>query len=152
MRKNILLLGVLTLLVLFSSNSNAQTPNFSGTWVLNMEKSKLDHPNEGLTSSIFVIKQVGDHFRLTIYHIYGEKKKRIRFKMNADGKTRSVKLIFKGRLEKTPTGLKSSLFRKNFSNVVDYSFGANENEFVADEVFKGLPRDHHSIWVFDKKL
>jgi hypothetical protein len=137
--------------VVINYSLQAQTPNFTGTWVLNMEKSKLDNPRDGMTSSIFVIKQQGDHFRLTIYHIYGEKKKRIRFKMNADGKTRSVKLIFKGRLEKTSSGLRSSLFRKNFSNVVDYSFGINENEFIADEVFKGLPRDHHSIWVFDRK-
>lgn len=129
----------------------SQSTNFSGTWVLNLQKSKLEHPQPGMTSSIFVIKQQGDEFRLTIYHIFGAKKKRIRFKMKADGKTRTVKLIFKGKLEKTATGLKATLSRKNFLNVVEYRFGANENEFIADEVFKGLPQDHHSFWVFDRK-
>jgi hypothetical protein len=151
LRKTLLLLIITVFSVVFNTSLQAQTPDFTGTWVLNMEKSKLDDPPQGMTSSIFVIKQEDDHFKITIYHIFGEKKRRIRFKMTADGKTRSVKLIFKGKLEKTTNGLKASLFRKNFLNVVDYGFGASENEFIADEVFTGLPRDHHSIWVFDRK-
>jgi hypothetical protein len=55
----------------------------------------LEHPPEGLTSSVFIIKQEGDKFRLTIYHVFGDKKKKISFKMTADGKTRKVKILFK---------------------------------------------------------
>lgn len=71
--------------------------------------------------------------------------------MVADGKTRNVKLIFKGKLEWAGNNLISSLWRKNYSNMVTYKYGNNENEFVADEIFKGYPQDHHNIWVFDKK-
>jgi len=129
----------------------AQTPNYTGTWVLNLEKSTLEHPQEGLTSTVFIIKQEGDKFRLTIYHVFGDKKKKISFKMIADGKTRKVKILFKGKLEQKENGLRATLWRKNFSNIVDYKFGNSQNEFIADEVFKGKPQDHHSIWVFDRE-
>ena len=103
-----------------------------------------------MTGSVFIIKQEGDKFKLTRYHIYGEKKKKISFKMKADGKTRNVKLLFKGKLEWQENNLLATLWRKNFLNIVNYKFGDNQNEFIADEVFTGSPRDHHSIWVFDR--
>jgi len=130
----------------------AQTPNYTGTWVLNLEKSTLEHPPKGLTSSVFIIKQVGDKFRLTRYHVYGDKKNKISFKMIADGKTRKVKIFFKAKLEQKENTLQATLWRKNFSNIVNYKFGNNQNEFIADEVFKGKPQDHHSIWVFDREI
>lgn len=130
----------------------AQTPNFTGTWVMNKEKSKIEDPSEGMTGSIFRIKQEGNKFRIKIYHIYGEKEKKIGFKMKADGKTRKVKLIFKGKLEQKENSLIATMWRKNFLNIVNYKFGANENELIADEVFTGRPRDHHSVWVFDREV
>lgn len=129
----------------------AQKSNFTGTWVLNLQKSKFEFGAEGLTSSVFVIEQDGDKFKLTRTHVYGEKKNKISFKMHADGKTRRVKLLFKGKLEWQENNLKASLWRKNFSNIVDYKFGSSPNEFIADEVFKGYPKNHHNIWVFDKE-
>ena len=87
-----ILLAVLGSFV-YQSQVFAQIPNYTGTWVLNLEKSTLEHPPEGLTSSVFIIKQEGDKFRLTIYHIFGDKKKKISIKMIADGKTRKLKNI-----------------------------------------------------------
>ncbi len=141
-----------TLLYFFVSQSPffAQNPNYSGTWVLNLEKSKLESQQEGFTGSVFIIKQDGDKFKLTRYHIFGEKKNKISFKMLADGKTRRVKLLFKGKLERKGNNLQATLWRKNFLNIVDYKFGSSQNEFIADEVFTGYPKNHHSIWVFDK--
>ena len=138
----------------FQSQIFAQTPNLTGTWVLNFEKSKLDSTDNlnGLTGQIFVIKQVDNEFSLKIYHIYGDKKKKIGFKMVADGKTRRVKIIFKGKLEQKDNSLQATMWRKNYLNSVNYKFGANQNELVADEVFTGRPKDHHSIWVFDREV
>lgn len=130
----------------------AQTPDFSGTWILNLEKSKLEHRPEGLTGSIFIIKQEGNTFHLTRYHVFGDKKKKISFTMVADGETRRIKLLFKGKLEQQENSLLASLWRKNFSNIVNYKFGSNQNEFIADEVFKGRPQDHHNMWVFDREV
>ena len=140
---------LLALLVsFFIQETYAQKPNYTGTWVLNQEKSKLESQPEGLTSTVFVIKQDGDEFKLTRYHIFGEKKKKISFKMIADGKKRKVKLLFNGKLEWKEDGLEASLWRKNFRNIVNYKFGNDKNEFIADEVFTGNPKDHHNIWVF----
>ena len=146
---------VLTI-ILFACNFSifGQAPNFSGTWILNFEKSNLDKSDDlkGLTGQIFIIKQEGVKFSLKIYHIYGEKKKKIGFRMIADDKTRKVKLIFKGKLEQTENGLQATMWRKNYLNIVNYKFGTNQNELIADEVFTGRPKNHHSIWVFDRQV
>ena len=130
----------------------AQTPNYSGTWVLNLEKSKLESRPKGLTSSMFIIKQQGDEFKLTRYHIFGDTKKKISFKMVADGKTRRVKILFKGKLERKENNLQATLWKKNFLNIVNYKFGNNQNEFIADEVLTSKPNSHHNIWVFDREI
>jgi hypothetical protein len=130
----------------------SQSPNYTGTWVLNLDKSKLEDKSKGQTGSIFIIKQAGDKFNLKINHIYGDKKKKIGFKMTANGKTRRVKILFKGKLEQKENSLQASLWRKNFSNIVNYQFGENQNEFIADEVFTGRPKNYHNIWVFDRKV
>jgi hypothetical protein len=72
--------------------------------------------------------------------------------MQADGKTRRVKLIFKGKLEQKENGLQATMWRKNYLNIVNYKFGVNQNELIADEVYTGRPKNHHSIWVFDKEV
>lgn len=151
MRTTLKFLLISISLVLCQQEVFAQIPDYSGTWVLNLEKSKLEDKPEGLTSSIFVIKQNGENFSLKRYHIYGDKKKKIGFKMVADGKTRRVKILFKGRLEWVGNTLVATLYRKGFSNVVRYKFGDDENEFIADEVFKGIPKDYQNHWVFDRQ-
>jgi len=140
------------ILIPFKSSTFGQVPNFSGTWKLNFEKSKLEDNSDGLTGQLFVIKQEGNKFSLKIYHIYGGKTKKIGFKMQADGKTRRVKLIFKGKLEQKENGLQVTMWRKNYLNIVNYKFGVNQNELIADEVYTGRPKNHHSIWVFDKEV
>lgn len=130
----------------------AQSLDISGTWVLNLEKSQLEAKSEGFTGSKFIISQKGEKFYLTRYHYYGERSNKISFKMKADGKTRPVKLLFRGKLEPAPTTIKASIWKKNFSNIVDYSFGATQNELIADEVMKSKHDNHHNIWVFDKVI
>jgi hypothetical protein len=144
----------LTLIGLFVCQSAifAQAPNYTGTWVLNLEKSKLEHRPNGLTGSVFIIKQEGNNFSLTRTHIFGDRKKKISFKMIADGKTRAIKILFKGKLEQKENTLQATLWRKNFQNIVNYKFGNSQNELIADEVFKGKPQDHHNIWVFDREI
>ena len=152
MKKITKLLLATIFLIAIKSSTFGQVPNFSGTWKLNFEKSKLEDNNDGLTGQLFVIKQEGDRFSLKIYHIYGDKTKKIGFKMRADGKTRRVKIIFKGKLEQKENGLQATMWRKNYLNIVNYKFGANQNELIADEVYTGRPKNHHSIWVFDKEV
>jgi hypothetical protein len=152
MKNNLKFLFTVITLIAFQLTIFAQQPNYTGTWILNFKKSKLEHQAEGLTSKVFIIKQDGDNFSLTQYNIFGDNKKKISFEMIADGMTRRVKILFKGKLEKKENGLQATLWRKNFLNIVNYKFGNNPNEFVADEVFTGKPQNHHSIWVFDREI
>lgn len=142
---------LLPALLLCSVQAIARQPDYSGTWVLNLEKSKLESPPEGFTGSMFIIRQEGDRFKLTRYHYFGEKKKKLGFKMVADAKTRKVKVLFKGKLEWKGDSLLASIWRKNFSNIVNYHFGSSRDEFVADEAFAGGGKQHHNIWVFDRQ-
>jgi len=119
---------------------------------LNFEKSTIEDKDKNLTRQIFEIIQNGDDFGLKIFHIYGDKKRKIGFRMLADGRTRRVKLLFKGKLERTEDGLQATMWRNNYLNMVHYKFGANQNELIADETYKGIPKNHHSIWVFDKQV
>ena len=144
-------LFVTTICVLLTLTTGfAQSIDISGTWILNLEKSQLEAKSEGFTGSKFIISQKGEKFYLTRYHYYGERSNKISFKMKADGKTRPVKLLFRGKLEPAPTTIKASIWKNNFSNIVDYSFGSTQNELIADEVMKSKHDNHHNIWVFDK--
>jgi hypothetical protein len=152
MKNKMKILLIVIGLFIYQLQNFAQKPNYSGIWVLNLEKSKLESQPEGLTSSIFIIKQSGDKIKITRYHIFEKKKCKASFKMAADGKTRTMKLLFKGKLEWKENNLQFTMWRKNFSNIVNYKFGTTQNEFVADEVYTGNPSNHHNIWVFDKEI
>ncbi len=138
-------------LFFYPSTIFAQIANYTGTWVLNLEKSQLESRPKGLTSSVFIIKQNGDKFSLTRYHILGEQKKKISFKMVADGKTRRVKILFKGKLQWKENSLQATLWTKSFLNIVNYKFGNNQNELFADEVLTSKLNNHHNVWIFDRE-
>lgn len=76
MKNNLKFLFTVITLIAFQLTIFAQKPNYTGTWILNFEKSKLEHQPQGLTSKIFMIKQDGDNFSLTRYNIFGDKKKK----------------------------------------------------------------------------
>ena len=152
MNKKIKILLTLIGLFLYQSQIFAQIPNYSGTWVLNNDKSKIESRPDGMTSSVFVIKQVGNNFSLTIHHIFGDKKDTIVIKMLSDGKTRQVLNTFKGKLERKKNYLQITLWKKGFLDKVNYKFGDNKNEFIADEVLTSDSDNHHNIWVFDRKI
>jgi hypothetical protein len=136
----------------FQLNIFAQTDNYSGTWVLNNEKSKIVSRQEGMTSSIFVIDQKGDDFSLTIHHVFGHQQDTIVIKMLADGRTRKVLSELEGKLERKKDGLHITLWKNGFLDKVTYKFGKDKNEFIADEVLKSDSDNHHNIWVFDRDV
>ncbi len=152
MKINLKLFLIVPGLFVYSTWLSAQTSNYTGTWVLNLEKSQLESPPPVLTSSVFIIKQDADKFNLTRYHIFGNKKNKMHFIMKADGKTRRIKILFKGKLERHYNYLTATLWRKNFLNIVNYKFGNSQNEFIAGEVFTGHPTNYHNIWVFDREV
>ena len=81
-----ILLAVLGLFIC-QSQIFTQTATYTGTWVLNLDKSKIESGANGMISTVFIIKQEGNNFSLTIHHIFGDKKDTIVIKMLSDGKT-----------------------------------------------------------------
>lgn len=145
------ILVVLSLLI-YSSELFSQKANYTGTWVLNNDKSKIESRPDGMTSSVFVIKQMGNSFSLTIHHIFGNKQDTIIIKMLSDGKTRKVLSVLKGKLEQKTNGLHITLWKKDFLDKVIYKFGKDKNEFIADEVLTSKSDNHHNIWVFEREI
>lgn len=139
------------LFVLIATIAFTQKPDYSGTWVLNLEKSRLTSPHSPkITKTVFIIEQQGDNFTLTRYQYKGEKKRKFKVKMTADGQQRKVKLLFNGKVEWLAETLRASLWNKGFSNVVNYSFGTSQDEFIADETFTSAKKNYHNYWVFDR--
>jgi len=152
MKNKINYLMLLIGLFFYQSQIFSQTPNYSGTWVLNNEKSKIQSRPDGMTSSVFIIKQVGNNFSLTIHHIFGNQQDTIVIKMLSDGKTRKVLSVLDGKLERKKDGLHITLWKKDFLDKVIYKFGKDKNEFIADEVLVSNSDNHHNIWVFDREV
>ena len=105
-----------------------------------------------MTSAVFIIKQEGNNFSLTIHHIFGDKKDTIVIKMLSDGKTRRVLNTLNGKLEHKENYLQITLWEKDFLDIVKYQFGQNKDQFIADEVLTSDSDNHHNIWIFDRKL
>lgn len=152
MKNKIKILLPLISLFFYQSQILAQTPNYTGTWVLNNEKSKIQSRPDGMTSSIFIIKQKGNDFSLTIHHIFANQQDTIVIKMLSDGKTRKVLNVLNGKLERRKDGLHITLWKKDFLDKVTYKFGKDKNEFIADEVLVSDSDNHHNIWVFERDI
>ena len=152
MQNKIKILLALTALISFQSQIFAQAPNYTGTWVLNNKKSKIQSRPDGMTSSIFIIKQKGNDFSLTIHHVFGNEQDTIVIKMLSDGKTRQVLNVLDGKLEQRKDVLHITLWKKDFLDKVTYKFGKDKNEFIADEVVTSDAGNHHNIWVFDREI
>jgi hypothetical protein len=143
---------VLTGLLTFQCYSFSQKPNYTGTWKLNLQKSKFEaNWTKGLTDGEFTIIQKEDKFEWSRYFIINDKKSQMKFNLIADGKVRRKKMfLFKSKLEWKGDNLKANIYRNGFSNVVDYKFGESKNELIIDEVFVGRPQDYHNHYVLDK--
>jgi hypothetical protein len=150
--KNIKTMLIIIGLLFLKLHLVAQIPDYTGTWVLNNEKSKIQSRPDGMTSAVFIIKQEGNNFSLTIHHIFGDKKDTIVIKMLSDGKTRRVLNTFNGKLEHKENYLQITLWGKDFLDIVKYQFGQNKNQFIADEVLTSDSDNHHNIWIFDRKV
>lgn len=146
--------NILTALVLFFCllQVSAQKPNYTGTWKINLGKSKFEAKwTDGMTDGEFSINQVGNKFKWARYFIIKGKKSKMKLNLIADGKVRRKKFfLFKTKLEWEGDNLRVKIYRNGFSDIVDYKFGETKNELIIDEVFVGRPQDYHNHYVLDK--
>ncbi len=139
--------------ILCQAQAFSQKPNYSGTWKINLHKSKFEAKwADSLTDGEFKIIQTGDNFKWSRYFIIKGKKSKMKLNLVADGKVRRKKFfLFKTKLEWQGNNLKVKIYRNGFSDIVEYKFGETEFELIIDEVFIGRPQDYHNHYVLEKQ-
>ncbi len=150
---------LLRLSFLLAGLALAQTgpkPDFSGTWKLNLAKSKLETPPPD--SSMFTIDHKEPQFRLKRTHVFRGKADTWSIDLTTDGKE-VVQKDSSGDFHVRLRWEGSTLIFDSYwmvgtakaTNVVVYSLLADGSVFTADERFAGPRRQYHNVWVFDRQ-
>ena len=139
-----------------AAQTKSTKPNFSGRWVLNLEKSKLQIPQP--TSSLFEIDHREPKFRLTRTHVYADRSDTITMDLTTDGTEYPQEfgeLRSRTRLYWAESTLildmKVSLKDHKGTNVDRYSLENAGQTFVAVERLRSSQHSHDNIWVFDRQ-
>jgi hypothetical protein len=151
-------LGI-TILALFITAALATgeepKPDFSGTWIFNLEKSKLE--SSPPTKSVFVIEHQEPNFKLTRTHTRGERSNTLSFEVTTDGKEVYEKkgnwetwtrLYWLG--EELVLDMKMAFRGEEGTNIVHYQLIDGGATFVAAEWYHMRGQNHHNLWVFDR--
>ncbi len=143
---------IIVLILLMSKVYGQQLPDFSGDWVLNFDKSKLQASwTSGLTYGNFKIKHKEPNFSLWRTFTINGKEQVVDFELTTNGQEQKGKhkTLWSLSWEKDTLVL---VIRRHEMTIdsVRYSLSADRNEFVADERVD-IPREqYHNYWVFDK--
>ena len=129
-------------------------PDFSGTWELNLAKSKLEIPPP--TSSTFYIAHKEPVFRFKRIHVYRGKPNTWGIELITGGPEVVQKEDdFHARLywQQDVLILDSYWMEEGAktTNIVKYSLSNNAMVFTADELVRGPKAKHHNVWVFDRR-
>ncbi len=141
-----------------SSSAVFDKPNFSGEWVFNAEKSKLEIKVK-LESATFTIDHEEPDFRFSRVFVIGGKSDSFSYALTTDGKE-TVE-------EQPDRTLRSRLYwdgdvlvfdvriilkdGREATNVVRYSLRDGGRTFVAEEKFRGPVLKYDNLWIADRK-
>jgi hypothetical protein len=142
-----------------SASTALDRPDFSGNWVFNAEKSKLEIKVK-LDSATFTIDHREPNFRFSRVFVIGGKENALAWALTTDGKERvdavdgrtdhsrlywdgdvlvlDVRMVLKDGREAT--------------NVVRYSLKNGGRTFVAEEKFRGPVIQYDNLWISDRKM
>ncbi len=148
-----LLLGLLGLSTVAQS---ATRPNFTGTWLLDKTRSKLQVPVPD--SSMFVITHSDPSFTLSRTHVVKGTPDTFSISLTTDGKEvalsepgetsynlcrwRGEHLVFQSRIVRGT---------REATNAVTYSISSDHNVLTAQERFIGPRLRYHNTWVFTRQ-
>jgi hypothetical protein len=130
-------------------------PDFSGTWIFDSEKSRLESAVP--TRSVFVIEHREPVFKLTRTHTHGERSNTISFEATTDGQERHLKegdyeswtrMYWLG--EELVLDMKMKFRGDEGTNVVHYHLTDAGQTLVAAEWYHMPAKQHHNLWVFDR--
>ena len=147
--------AVIFFLAVLACAGAADRPDFSGKWVFNAARSKLQIPVP--QSSTFLIEHREPAFHLSRTHVYDGKGDTFAIDLSSDGRERVIRegpqvlhcrlywegtrLVFHTRIE---------MDGKEALNVVQYELSADGLTFTAHESFRGPKLKYDNVWVFDR--
>jgi hypothetical protein len=141
-----------------SSSAVFDKPNFSGDWVFNPEKSKLEIKIK-LESATFTIDHKEPDFRFSRVFVIGGKDNALAWALTTDGK--EVVTVEDGRTDHSRLYWDGDVLvfdvrmvlkdGREATNVVRYSLRDGGRTFVAEEKFRGPVLKYDNLWVADRK-
>jgi hypothetical protein len=136
----------------------SEKPNFSGSWVVNLEKSKLEIKVE-LESATFTIDHKEPNFRFSRVFVIGGKDNALAWALTTDGK--EAVTVDDGRTDHSRLYWDGDVLAfevrmvlkdgREATNVVRYSLRDGGRTFVAEEKFRGPVLKYDNLWVADLK-
>jgi hypothetical protein len=136
----------------------SEKPNFSGSWVVNLEKSKLEIKVE-LESATFTIDHKEPNFRFSRVFVIGGKDNALAWALTTDGK--EAVTVDDGRTDHSRLYWDGDVLvfevrmvlkdGREATNVVRYSLRDGGRTFVAEEKFRGPVLKYDNLWVADLK-
>jgi hypothetical protein len=137
----------------------SEKPNFSGSWVVNLEKSKLEIKVE-LESATFTIDHKEPNFRFSRVFVIGGKDNALAWALTTDGK--EAVTVDDGRTDHSRLYWDGDVLAfevrmvlkdgREATNVVRYSLRDGGRTFVAEEKFRGPVLKYDNLWVADRKI
>ena len=136
-----------------------QKPDFSGEWVLNKAKTRLQFPDiTAIDRGSMEIERQGTSFHFKRVFVIGLEKDIYSYELTADGKETTTKegqrkivsksywdgdaLVYDTRIH-APEG--------DATNVVHYRLKEDGQILEAEEHFRGPKHKHDNVWIFERK-
>jgi len=134
-------------------------PDYSGTWVFNAAKSKLEVRFK-LESAVFIIDHKEPHFKLSRVFVIDGKEDALSWALTTDGKeevTEEIGRTVHSRLYWDGDVLVFDVRYvlkdgREATNVVRYTLRDGGKTFVAEEKFRGPVLKYDNLWVADRKI
>jgi hypothetical protein len=158
MKRSSLLLLTGLLLAAGATLAGSGKPDLSGTWVLNLAKSRLQ-ADFGTQSGTFTIDHKEPAFRFSRVFVAGGKSEAVSYELTTDGtekvvqgagRTTTSRLYWDGDALVLDEKIVLADGRAA-TNVVRYSLIDGGRTLVADEKFRGPFHKHDNLWVADRK-
>jgi hypothetical protein len=139
--------------------ATSEKTNFSGNWVFNAEKSKLQIQIK-LDSATFTIDHKEPDFRFSRVFVIGGKDNALAWALTTDGK--EVVTVEDGRTNYSRLTWYGDVLvfdvrivlkdGREATNVVRYSLRDGGRTFVAEEKFRGPVLKYDNLWIADRKI
>ena len=157
-RRILRILFVSLVLATGTAAAAGEKPDFSGTWVFNAQKSRLQVPAR-LESAVFTIDHREPVFRFSRVFVVRDREDSLSYELTTDGlekvekqsdRTITSRLYWDGEVLVLQNRI-VLLDGREATNTVRYRLLKNLQTLVAEEEFRGPIRRHDNLWVADRK-